>query len=103
MLHLPLGFHGANRSPAPLKGIDVQFMKELQKHVPIIPVIAKADTMTIAERDAFRRHMCDPPSLPFFFNVPLTPLPIALLLLLLVIILLSQSATRSAGTCTTTF
>mmetsp|Transcript_6663 Transcript_6663/g.16127 ORF Transcript_6663/g.16127 Transcript_6663/m.16127 type:complete len:409 (-) Transcript_6663:122-1348(-) len=52
-VHCCLYFIGAHR----LKGIDVQFMKELQKHVPIIPVIAKADTMTIAERDAFRRHI----------------------------------------------
>eukprot|EP00967_Tisochrysis_lutea_P023503 scaffold26942_cov27-Tisochrysis_lutea.AAC.2 len=38
-----------------LKGVDIEFMRRLQPYVNLIPVIAKADTMTVAERDAFRR------------------------------------------------
>jgi septin family protein len=35
--------------------VDIEFMRRLQPYVNLIPVIAKADTMTVAERDAFRR------------------------------------------------
>ncbi|KAG8465329.1 hypothetical protein KFE25_002636 [Diacronema lutheri] len=49
-VHCCLYFIGAHR----LKGIDVQFMQALQRHVPILPLIAKSDTMTIAERAAFQ-------------------------------------------------
>jgi len=37
-----------------LRPIDVEFMKRLHHCVNIVPVIAKADTLTIDERDAFK-------------------------------------------------
>ncbi|XP_068672287.1 neuronal-specific septin-3-like isoform X1 [Montipora foliosa] len=40
-----------------LRPIDVEFMKRLDKCVNIVPVIAKADTLTIEEREAFRRRL----------------------------------------------
>ncbi|XP_048576314.1 neuronal-specific septin-3 isoform X2 [Nematostella vectensis] len=40
-----------------LKPIDVEFMKRLDKCVNIVPVIAKADNMTLEEREAFRRRL----------------------------------------------
>ena len=40
-----------------LRPIDVEFMKRLDKCVNIVPVIAKADTLTIEEREAFRRRV----------------------------------------------
>uniref|UniRef100_A0A7S0KYJ2 Septin-type G domain-containing protein n=1 Tax=Coccolithus braarudii TaxID=221442 RepID=A0A7S0KYJ2_9EUKA len=51
LVHVCLYFIAAHR----LKGIDIEFMRRLEKHVNLVPVIAKADTMTVAERDAFRR------------------------------------------------
>ena len=51
LVHCCLYFIAAHR----LKGIDIEFMKRLQGHVNLVPIIAKADTMTLAERDAFRR------------------------------------------------
>lgn len=41
-----------------LRPIDVEFMKRLDKCVNIVPVIAKADTLTVEEREAFRRRVC---------------------------------------------
>lgn len=40
-----------------LRPIDVEFMKRLDKCVNIVPVIAKADTLTVEEREAFRRRV----------------------------------------------
>ncbi|XP_027043484.1 neuronal-specific septin-3-like [Pocillopora damicornis] len=40
-----------------LRPIDVEFMKRLDKCVNIVPVIAKADTLTVEEREAFRRRL----------------------------------------------
>lgn len=40
-----------------LKALDVSCMKKLHDVVNIIPVIAKADTMTIEERDAFKERI----------------------------------------------
>ena len=40
-----------------LKGQDIEFMRRLEPHVNLVPVIAKADTMTLGERDAFRRQV----------------------------------------------
>jgi len=51
MVHACLYFIAAHR----LKGADIEFMKRLQPYVNIVPVIAKSDTMTVGERDAFRR------------------------------------------------
>jgi septin 7 len=36
---------------------DPRYMAELSKHVPIIPVIMKADTMTIHEAQRFRQEV----------------------------------------------
>ncbi|XP_015765870.1 PREDICTED: septin-9-like [Acropora digitifera] len=36
---------------------NLEFMKRLDKCVNIVPVIAKADTLTIEEREAFRRRL----------------------------------------------
>ena len=41
-----------------LRPIDVEIMKRLDKCVNIVPVIAKADTLTVEEREAFRRRVC---------------------------------------------
>lgn len=43
--------------PHRLRQNDVRYMAELSKHVPIIPVIMKADTMTIHEAQRFRQEV----------------------------------------------
>lgn len=40
-----------------LKPIDVEFMRRLDKCVNIVPVIAKADTLTLEERVAFKKRI----------------------------------------------
>jgi len=40
--------------PHRLKEVDVEFMKQLGAVVPLIPIIAKADSMTTEELDSFR-------------------------------------------------
>ncbi|CAB4027310.1 neuronal-specific septin-3-like [Paramuricea clavata] len=40
-----------------LKSLDLEFMKRLDKCVNIIPVIAKSDTLTLEEREAFKRRI----------------------------------------------
>ncbi|KXJ22802.1 neuronal-specific septin-3 [Exaiptasia diaphana] len=40
-----------------MKPIDIEFMKRLDKCVNIVPVIAKADNLTLEEREAFRRRI----------------------------------------------
>lgn len=40
-----------------LKPLDVEFMKRLHNYVNIVPVIAKADTLTLEERDAFKQRI----------------------------------------------
>ena len=40
-----------------LRPIDIEFMKRLDEFVNIVPVIAKADTMTLDERDAFKSRV----------------------------------------------
>lgn len=40
-----------------LRPIDVEFMKRLGKIVSIVPVIAKADTLTIEERQEFKERV----------------------------------------------
>ncbi|TSQ69524.1 Septin-2A [Bagarius yarrelli] len=47
----PLG-HG-------LKPLDVQFMKAIHNKVNVVPVIAKADTLTLKERDRLKRRILD--------------------------------------------
>ncbi|XP_030068596.1 septin-12 isoform X2 [Microcaecilia unicolor] len=39
-----------------LRPLDVEFMKRLSKIVNIVPVIAKADTMTLEEREEFKQQ-----------------------------------------------
>ena len=53
LVHVCLYFIAAHR----LKGVDLEFMRRLEPHVNLVPIIAKADTMTLAERDAFRRQV----------------------------------------------
>eukprot|EP00879_Flechtneria_rotunda_P011653 GHRR01012173.1.p1 GENE.GHRR01012173.1~~GHRR01012173.1.p1 ORF type:complete len:312 (+),score=71.88 GHRR01012173.1:298-1233(+) len=43
--------------PHRLRANDVRYMAELSKHVPIVPVIMKADTMTIHEAQRFRQEV----------------------------------------------
>ena len=40
-----------------LRPIDVEFMKRLGKIVSIVPVIAKADTLTLEERTEFKQRV----------------------------------------------
>jgi len=40
-----------------LKPLDILVMKHLDKCVNVIPVIAKADTLTLEERDAFKKRI----------------------------------------------
>ncbi|KAI4874989.1 hypothetical protein NFI96_017659 [Prochilodus magdalenae] len=47
----PLG-HG-------LKPLDVQFMKAIHNKVNVVPVIAKADTLTLKERERLKRRILD--------------------------------------------
>ncbi|XP_033117234.1 neuronal-specific septin-3-like [Anneissia japonica] len=42
-----------------LKPLDVEFMKRLDKIVNIVPVIAKSDTLTVEEREAFKKRIRD--------------------------------------------
>jgi len=51
LVHVCLYFIAAHR----LKGVDLEFMRRLEPHINLVPIIAKSDTMTLAERDAFRR------------------------------------------------
>ena len=41
-----------------LRPIDVEFMKRLDKCTNILPVIAKSDTLTLEERDSFKKRVC---------------------------------------------
>ena len=44
-----------------LRPLDVEFMRRLSKVVNIVPVIAKADTLTLEERDDFKQTVsCAP-------------------------------------------
>lgn len=40
-----------------LRPLDIEFMKRLSHSVNIIPVLAKADTMTIEERQEFKQRV----------------------------------------------
>lgn len=42
-----------------LKPLDVEFMKALHNRVNIVPVIAKADTLTIAEVKRLKKRILD--------------------------------------------
>jgi hypothetical protein len=41
-----------------LRAIDVIVMKKLSEVVNVVPVIAKADSLTLEERDAFKQKVC---------------------------------------------
>lgn len=43
--------------PHRLRAIDIKYMHEMGKHVPIIPVITKADTMTIREAQNYKQEV----------------------------------------------
>lgn len=60
-----------------LRPLDIEFMKRLSKVVNIVPVIAKADTLTLEERDYFKQRVrgcCPFPGLPSGLAHPLLPL-----------------------------
>ncbi|KAA8587745.1 hypothetical protein FQN60_016607 [Etheostoma spectabile] len=42
-----------------LKPLDVQFMKAIHNKVNVVPVIAKADTLTLRERERLKRRVLD--------------------------------------------
>jgi septin family protein len=42
-------------APHRLKPIDINFMKQLSEFVPVLPVLAKADSMTTEELESFRK------------------------------------------------
>lgn len=44
------------RGPS-LKPLDVQFMKAIHNKVNVVPVIAKADTLTLRERERLKRRV----------------------------------------------
>lgn len=53
--HSPLLFHFIL---CRLKPLDIEFMKQLDHLVNIIPVIAKADTLTASELKTFKTKVC---------------------------------------------
>lgn len=67
-LSFPPFFSRVVSLPLSLRPLDVEFMRRLSKVVNIVPVIAKADTLTLEERDFFKKKVtffC----LPFAFFV----------------------------------
>ena len=46
-------------SPHRIKPIDLKFMTELSALAPLVPVLAKADSMTTSELDHFRKGVRD--------------------------------------------
>lgn len=48
-------FKLSSLSSSSLRPLDVEFMRRLSKVVNIVPVIAKADTLTLEERDYFKQ------------------------------------------------
>ncbi|GLC34702.1 hypothetical protein PLESTB_001232400 [Pleodorina starrii] len=45
--------------PHRLRPIDLKYMFELGKHVPVVPVVTKADTMTIREANTYRTEVAN--------------------------------------------
>lgn len=43
--------------PGRLRPLDLEFMRRLSKIVNVVPVIAKADTLTLEERAEFKRRV----------------------------------------------
>lgn len=56
-----------------LRPLDLEFMKHLSKVVNIIPVIAKADTMTLEEKSEFKQRVSHHLSLSVLLCPPLGP------------------------------
>lgn len=56
-----------------LRPLDLEFMKHLSKVVNIIPVIAKADTMTLEEKSEFKQRVSGGLFVPFLPLVPPSP------------------------------
>lgn len=51
--------------PLSLKPLDVEFMKAIHSKVNIVPVIAKADTLTLRERDRLKRRVSSAHTFPY--------------------------------------
>lgn len=51
------GCHSPVSFPTSLKPLDVQFMKAIHNKVNVVPVIAKADTLTLKERERLKRRV----------------------------------------------
>jgi len=51
-----------------LKPLDVEFMKAIHSKVNIVPVIAKADTLTLRERERLKRRVRVKPFLSRTYN-----------------------------------
>lgn len=47
--------------PVRLRPLDLEFMRRLSKIVNVVPVIAKADTLTLEERAEFKQRVRAPP------------------------------------------
>lgn len=55
-----------------LRPLDVEFMRRLSKVVNIVPVIAKADTLTLEERDFFKKKVASSCCCCFFSSLKFT-------------------------------
>lgn len=51
-----------------LKPLDIEIMKRLGSRVNLIPVIAKADTLTPKDLQAFKKRVCSFSSLVFLLS-----------------------------------
>lgn len=52
------GFHSEDFENFRLKQLDIEMMKKLHDRVNVIPVIAKADTLTVSELSHFKNRVC---------------------------------------------
>lgn len=43
--------------PSSLRPLDIEFLQRLCRTVNVVPVIARADSLTLEEREAFRRRV----------------------------------------------
>ncbi len=41
-----------------LSSLDIEMLKILHKQVNVVPVMAKADSFTLEEREAFKARVC---------------------------------------------
>lgn len=51
------GLPGMMVVPGRLRPLDLEFMRRLSKIVNVVPVIAKADTLTLEERAEFKQRV----------------------------------------------